>query len=176
MRIKLIWMALHLLAALVPFMAVGAASPAAPTQFGRWPAEFNGQPLARLELTEDEKGFVRGFPGEIARFTDGDNEIIIRWVEKETRKLHPAADCLKGSGYSVSPIPVREDAEGNFWGCVKAKKDGKSLDVCERVFDSDGHSWSDVSSWYWAAVLGRTDGPWWAMTVASESGTQGRVK
>jgi hypothetical protein len=166
MHVARIWIALHVIAALVPLVGMRAASPGAPVQFNAWPSEFNGRPLMRLELTEDEKGFVRGFPGHIARFTDGSQEIIIRWVRKETRKLHPAADCLKGSGYSVKPLPVRTDPEGNFWGCVEADKNGKTLDVCERVFDEAGNSWSDISSWYWAAVLGRTDGPWWAITVA----------
>jgi hypothetical protein len=27
--------------------------------------------------------------------------------------------------------------------------------------------WTDASSWYWAAILGRTRGPWLAVTVAT---------
>ena len=29
----------------------------------------------------------------------------------------------------------------------------------------EGGSFCDVSAWYWAASLGRTRGPWWAVTV-----------
>ena len=170
MYIKRIWIVLHLIIAMVPLMGMKTTITNAPALFDAWPTEFNGMPLKRLALSEDEKGFVSGFPGHIARFTNGSQELIIRWVKRETRKLHPASDCLKGSGYVVKPIPVRKDVEGNLWGCVEANKNGKSLDVCERVFDEAGNSWSDVSSWYWAAVLGKTEGPWWSVTVASKAG------
>ena len=29
-------------------------------------------------------------------------------------------------------------------------------------------SWTDVSSWYWQALLGKTHGPWWAVTVTEK--------
>ena len=168
MAAKHIWILLHLIAFLAPFTAMKAASSGMQTDNFRWPVEFNGKPLERLELSELERGFSRGFPGRIARFTDGSQEIIIRRVQKETRKLHPAADCLKGGGYSVKPLPVRVDLEGKHWGCVQAERGRKVLDVCERIYDEAGNSWSDTSSWYWSAVLGKTTGPWWAVTVADK--------
>jgi hypothetical protein len=44
------------------------------------------------------------------------------------------------------------------------------LYVREVIADSHGNRWTDVSAWYWAAVRGETQGPWWAITVAT-SGT-----
>jgi hypothetical protein len=127
---------------------------------------LEGHNLIRLELTAQERLFGRDFPGHIARFTDGSREIIIRWVQRPTRRLHPAADCLKGVGYEVTPRPIRRDHEGRQWGCFDATRQHKRLRVCERIGDGQQRSWSDVSSWYWAAMLQRTEGPWWAMTVA----------
>jgi hypothetical protein len=30
-----------------------------------------------------------------------------------------------------------------------------------------GESWYDVSSWFRAALLKRSNGPWWAVTIAT---------
>ncbi len=167
MGIRIFWIALHMIAATLPLMTFNAGASAVKTEFLGWPKTFDGRELQRLELSKDEKGFARGFPGHIARFTNGTDEIIIRRLVTKSRKLHPAADCLKGAGYKIKPVPIRRDSEGRLWGCVIAKRGEKRLRVCEIVFDENGSSWSDVSSWYWAAVLNRTKGPWWAMTVAS---------
>jgi hypothetical protein len=48
-----------------------------------------------------------------------------------------------------------------------AQKDGRVRRVCERIYDGQGKAWTDVSSWYWAAMVGRTRGPWFAVTVAT---------
>jgi hypothetical protein len=40
------------------------------------------------------------------------------------------------------------------------------MQVCERIYDQAGASWTDVSSWYWDAALGRSQGPWMAVAVA----------
>jgi len=46
-------------------------------------------------------------------------------------------------------------------------RDGKHLLVRERIYEAAGErSFTDVSSWYWAAVLGRSVGPWWAILIA----------
>ena len=36
----------------------------------------------------------------------------------------------------------------------------------EAITDGTASRWTDVSQWYWEALLGRTQGPWWAITVA----------
>jgi hypothetical protein len=47
-----------------------------------------------------------------------------------------------------------------------ATRGSERLRVRERIYTAAGDSWTDVSSWYWQAVLERTTGPWWAITVA----------
>lgn len=168
-RVLAVWIALHLAAALVPLKNRGAVPKNAPATFTAWPVTFEGRELKRLPLTEREKRYHKKFPGHIARFTDGEREIVIRWLKKETRRLHPISDCLKGSGYDVTPLPLLIDADGRQWSCVSAKRQGTSMQACEIIFDEDGSSWSDVSSWYWASVLRTTEGPFWAITVASDT-------
>jgi hypothetical protein len=40
--------------------------------------------------------------------------------------------------------------------------------VYERIYDVAGNSWSDVSAWYWAALLGKSAGPWWSVVIAEK--------
>ena len=159
---------LYLCAALIPLTLTTQTNTVVDRTFPGWPTEFEGRPLTPIALTEQERGFSRGFPGKIARFSDGHRELIIRYITRPSRKLHPSADCLKGSGYHVTPRPIREDRAGHYWGCVTAMRDNVQLNVCEQISDGAGSSWYDVSSWYWAAILGRSSGPWWAITVAEK--------
>ncbi|MDH3973796.1 MAG: hypothetical protein OEV42_05910 [Deltaproteobacteria bacterium] len=168
MKIKCLWIFLHIFAAAMPFFSFNNTPYIENRNIVEWPVELNGLPLKRLELSHVEKSFGNDFPGEIARFTDGSREIIIRWIKKESRKLHPAADCLKGAGYRVSHLPLRNEGDGRYWGCVKAEMNGKKIRVCEIIYDESGNSWSDTSSWYWSALFGKSNGPWWALTVAEE--------
>lgn len=135
-----------------------------------FPSSFEGKALRELPLSEREQRFLANFPGRISRFSDGEREIVIRIVNSETRKLHPSSDCFRGLGYTVEPLPLETDDSGNNWGCFLAKNRSQALRICERVYDEEGQSWSDVSSWYWAAFVGRTQGPWWAVTVAERTG------
>jgi hypothetical protein len=128
---------------------------------------FEGRPLTRLSLSAVERRFAARFPGQIGRFTDGTRTIILRAVRVPTRMLHPAADCFRGLGYSVEAPRVWKDAAGITWSCFTAVRHGKTRLVCERMYDRQGQAWTDVSSWYWSAVLGRTERPWYAITVVS---------
>jgi len=93
--------------------------------------------------------------------------LIIRWVARETRALHPASDCFKGLGHSIKPLPARVDHAGHSWGVFEARRGDEALQVHERIYDSaDKESWSDVSSWFWQATMEKTSGGWWAVTVA----------
>src|SRR5688500_6271051 len=94
-----------LLAALVPFAAPTPVANAH-SDFPGWPETFEGRSLRVLPLSEIEQRFALSFPGRIGRFSDGQRELIVRWISTPTRKLHPAADCFKGSGYSVKPLPL----------------------------------------------------------------------
>lgn len=131
-----------------------------------FPKEFEGKSLEQLDLTEREKVFLQGFPGEIKRFTDGKREIIVRYVSQATRKLHPASDCFSAIGYSVKPLPIRIDENENKWSCFKAAKDGENLKVCERIYTNSGKNWTDVSSWYWSALSDSSGEGFWAITFA----------
>lgn len=153
-------------AAFAPFAARRAPAGISMDAFPGWPAEFEGRPMRLLPLAGREAGFVRGFPGRIGRFSDGTNEIVVRWVVEPTRKLHPSADCFRGLGYAIVPADSSRDAAGRRWSAFLAVKGGETLLVRELIEGPDGRSWSDVASWYWPAALGRAPGPWWAFTVA----------
>lgn len=161
-----IWITLHCVAACLPFFTSPTFQQARLEQEIAWPTSFRGRPLHRLPLSEKEQRFQKGFPGAIARFTDGERELIFRRILRRSRRVHPAQDCLRGSGYSISPLPLVVDREGKHWGCVQATRSEQSLQVCEQIYDDTGSAFSDVSTWYWASLLGKTEGPWWSVTIA----------
>jgi hypothetical protein len=138
---------------------------AANAGFPGWPTHYEGRPLAAMPLTARENAFVRDFPGRVGRFTDGRREIIIRFVDAPTRRLHSTADCFRGIGYSISPMPVRKNASGAM-SCFRAGHGGDSIAVCEMISDEHGSIWPDVSAWYWSAMFGASVGPWWSFVVA----------
>jgi hypothetical protein len=159
---------------LLPLLESRAASrPQASGETGPrrpWPTTFEGRTLRPLPLTSVEKRFAGDFPGEMARFTDGRREILFRRVREATRRLHPSAECLEASGHAVHPLPAWTDDGGRTWSRMEAVKDGKSLTVRETICEEDALAcWSDVPAWYWPAMLGRSSGPWTAVTV-SETG------
>ncbi len=159
---------LHLSACLVPFLEPPKIGSSQTQTSQLWPTQFQGEPLTRLPMTKQELGFTQTFPGKIARFTDGTRELIIRHIEYPSRMVHPSADCLRGSGYSIEPQPISRDQNSQLWGCVLANRAGKTYRVCERIYDQSGNSWYDVSSWFWSALLNQRQGPWKAITIAEQ--------
>lgn len=159
-----------LLAALAP-LASPTSAPPVTADFPGWPTVFEGRPLRALALTEVEARFVYSFPGRIGRFSDGEREIVMRWIAAPTRKVHAASDCFKGSGYRVTPLPL-QTTHGAPWGAFSAERRDQRLNVREAIVDASGQRWSDVSAWYWAAMRGGTQGPWWAITVATTDPAQ----
>jgi hypothetical protein len=141
-----------------------------PSSFSEWPTSFEGRALTALPLSEREQRFSRDFPGQTARYTDGQREIIIRRITEATRKLHPASDCFEGIGYRVHPLPLRVDKTGARWGSFMATRGAERLRVYERIYaDDGGSSWSDVSAWYWSAAIGgKTSAPWWSVVIAEK--------
>ena len=168
MRSTALYLAACLLAAVAPWLPLGGGARGAETAaaFPGWPASFEGRPLTMLPLSERERRFGDDFPGRVARFTDGEREIVIRWVTEASRKLHPASDCFEGVGYRVEPLPLRVDEAGRRWGSLKATRRDEKLRVFERIYADGGESWPDASAWYWAAAGDAGAGPWWAVTVA----------
>lgn len=131
-----------------------------------WPTHWEGRSLAPLPLTGMERRFAGDFPGGLARFSDGTRELLFRRVARPTRKLHPSADCLRSAGYRIKPLPAERGPGGRTWSRLRADREGVSLAVSEIILDADGASWSDVSSWYWHAALGKSRGPWLAVTAS----------
>jgi hypothetical protein len=137
-----------LAAALAPLLGSNDAR-ATNAGFPGWPAQYEGRSLTALPLTPRENSFVRDFPGRVGRFSDGEREIIIRWVDAPTRRLHSAADCFRGIGYSITPMPVRKNASDAAMSCFRAGHDGDAVAVCEMIRDEHGSIW-----------------PWWSFVVA----------
>jgi hypothetical protein len=153
-------------AAVVPFFADEHRQVSAMNSSVAWPTQFQGRALARLPLSAREQAFLSGFPGSTARFTDGERDIVMRQVLSPTRRLHPAEDCYRGSGYEISESRIVRDSSNSQWHCFNAKRSDGTRNVCEQLRDKDGRRWTDVSSWFWAATLGKSTGPWFVVTVA----------
>jgi hypothetical protein len=137
-------------------------------RFPGWPTHYEQQALTELPLSTREVAFVRDFPGRVGRFTDGRREFIIRFVSAPTRRLHSAADCFRGMGYSVTPLPAHLDKQGRVMGCLRASNRTEVLSVCEVISNERGDHWPDVSAWYWHALFGPSRAPWWSLVVAEK--------
>jgi len=154
------------LGALLPLIAPQREPQAASIRHTEWPQEWDGLELRPLAMSAVEQRFAARFPGAIARFSDGARVIVLRRVEQPTRMLHPAADCFRGLGYAIERAGLERDAQQRLWRCFEAQgRDGQRLRVCERIEAEDGASFIDPSSWFWAAALGQSAGPWQAITV-----------
>ena len=165
----LLFALLGLLAALAPVLP-------RPGQAGEtgnlppWPTRYEGRMLAALPPAPEDRLLARRLPGRLARFSDGRRQIVLRQLTAATRRLHPASDCFRAIGYEVSPAPMRLVAGQGPASCFTARRGGDSFLACETLSDREGRSWPDVSSWYWAALLGTSDGPWLAsLTVERTS-------
>lgn len=139
----------------------------APTHASELPATWQGQPVRPLALSAVEQRFAERFPGSIARLTDGRQIIVLREVAQPTRMLHPAADCFRALGYGIGDerLERTEPAAPSVQRCFTARKGELALRVCEQIEDAQGQRFADTSAWYWAAALGRSSGPWRAVTV-----------
>jgi hypothetical protein len=162
---------LGLVCALLPwaFDAAPAIPPTGPSRTDDWPRVWRGQALQPMALSAVEDRFARQFPGRIARFSLADeSELVWREVQRPTRMLHPAADCWRGIGWQVQPAQLRRDEQADLWRCFEAWRatDGgtERVRVCERIVDAHGRAFTDTSAWFWAATLGKSQGPWQAIT------------
>lgn len=162
--------ALCLAAACLPIGADQCEKPA--TGFPGWPKEWEGKALVELPLSDRERKFNRGFPGELGKFTDGEREFFFRWLNQGTRRVHSSSDCFRGLGYAVTSRGVVLDGKGARWGSYNASRGGKRLILRERISDEGGHEWSDFSAWYWSTLLRTSDGPWLAVTVVEDGASR----
>ncbi len=152
-----------------------AATPSASTPSFEWPATWDGKTLRPMAMSAIEQRFALRFPGSIARFTDDEQRVLVlRHVTQPTRMLHPAADCFRGLGYQISnqrlvratpPAASAQRDQPPMTRCFDAERDGQRLRVCENIVGVEGDSYTDTSSWFWAASMGKSKGPWQAATV-----------
>lgn len=152
--------------ALAPLGRGAGAAAHGDTASPEWPVVWEGRPLRPLALGAFEARFAARFPGHIVRMTDGERTLVLREVREPTRMLHPAADCYRAVGYTIADTHLEHDAQQQLWRCFIAERAGQRLRVCERIVDAAGVSFTDASSWFWAAALGQSTGPWRAVTVA----------
>jgi hypothetical protein len=164
-RWQLPFAALLLACALAPLASPPSAAPRS-TATREAPTEWEGRALRPLALSAVEQRFAARFPGQIARLTDGEQVLVWRAVTAPTRMLHPAADCYRGLGYRIADARLERDAQQRLWRCFVAERGGHRLRVCERIVDAQGQAYTDASSWFWAAQLGQSIGPWQAITTA----------
>jgi len=164
----------------------GAAPASGPAW--EWPTTWEGRPLRPLAAGPVEQRFARQFPGEIVRMSvarppeearsageaegrpvfDGQRVLVLRHATAPTRMLHPAEDCYRGLGYRIADTRLEQDAQQRLWRCFIARRAGGApLRVCERTTDAQGQAFTDTSAWYWAAVAGRSTGPWLAVTTVA---------
>jgi hypothetical protein len=143
---------------------VAASAPAA-----ELPLTWQGAAVRPLALSAVEQRFADHFPGRIARLTDGRQIVVLRDVTAPTRMLHPAADCYRALGYRIEGEQLERSA-ASVQRCFTARKAGVALRVCEQIEDAQGQRFADTSAWYWAAAMGRSSGPWRAVTVTQPLG------
>lgn len=163
---KLLLAAVLALCGLAPLAQRAAALADTSMQPPEWPTVWEGHALRPLAMSAVELRFAARFPGHIARLTDGEQVLVLREVRQPTRMLHPAADCYRGLGYRIAQAQLERDAQERVWRCFIAERDGRRTRVCERIVDAQGQAFTDASSWFWAAQLGQSTGPWQAITTA----------
>ncbi len=140
--------------------------PAAAADLVEWPRWFEGEKLSPVPLSPAEVRFAAGFPGQINVFqTPTGRTVIFRHVLRPSRQLHSSADCLKAAGYTLHPEPLAKDDLGRSWGSWQADGPGPVRRVRELITDRHGLHFPDPSSWFWPALLGKSNGPWTAITV-----------
>ncbi len=134
--------------------------------FGGWPTVYEGQRLTEEPAPPELAEFYRHFPGKVAYFRSGSTRYVFRFLTAPTRRLHPARQCYRASGYDTSHERSCRREDGQRYGCFTARRGTDAVRVSERLYDASGASWTDVSAWYFAAMLGDSQGPWWSVTIA----------
>ena len=144
----------------------GESAEQAAWNFPGWPTQFEGETLVEEPLGGFEMEFAKRFPGKIGRFRAGRRMVIMRWTPRLTHRVHGAAYCLEATRWKIEPRPLEMRADG-AWSVFSATRDGETLHVREQARDASGTTFADVPAWFFSALLGRSTGPWWIVTVAS---------
>lgn len=160
-------------ALLMPLMILATPRHPAPPDLGIGPELFTFDaitlPLTPLPRTDAEMAFAESFPGTLSSYRWADSQVILRRVNEATRRLHPSRDCLRAAGFDTSDAFTVRLSDGSEWARFHATRDGEKWTVSERITSERNHaSWTDISSWYWAAIRQPLNGPWQAETVISK--------
>lgn len=128
--------------------------------------EFQTGVLAAQDVTLERAFSEGGLQATLYR--SADSLILVREIPRPTRKLHSAEDCFRGDGWKIETAPLWKDPYEHNWRRFYAERDGKRLEVRQRIVGEDGWSGTDVSEWFWNAVSGKTKGPWKAWVVVMD--------
>jgi len=133
-----------------------------------WPQlSVNGK-WDNIPLSPIESQFSLEMPGGLAKFSDGESVYILRYMTQVTRKLHPIADCFKSSGYQIKYEPNVIFKDNRYYSYFTASRNEETLRVMESIWDANGNSWSDVSTWYWCNFF-EENGPWFSCAIVANS-------
>jgi hypothetical protein len=158
-------------ATVVKFVAKPAPSSAQVEGF-EFPATFCGRTLREVGMTEAERRFYARLPGTVKQFETSEEKLLVRYVIRSARELHPASECYLANGATleypgpvVYPAPEFSDVLPE-WSRFVAELDGTDYEVTETVISTDGaHRYRDIQEWYWKCATGGEDkGPWIALT------------
>ena len=153
--------------ALAPLLSLSATTSRPLVEAPPFPETFEGEHLIPIPLSVQENSFAREFPGALAVFeTRSGRRVILRQVLQPTRKLHSSADCLRAVGYRLDGRFSESNPDWNHWHATHPVHG--TWQVRERIGD-DAQHWSEVSAWYWAAFLRKSEGPWLAVTVMEKA-------
>ena len=154
-----------LVAGLVPLLPWRTDATASSNEAAReWPEPFRS--MKQGELTDAERRFAAGV--QMGRFHQDGCDWLVRWIRDASRRVHPAEECYRATGWRVQPrlsqvsavSDTRLPAQPRNWGCFAARRGAETVEVCQTIIDENGRSWSDVGSWWWSATFGKSKGPW----------------
>ena len=97
-------------------------------------------------------------PDHVERYREGRHEYTVRTIVEPSRRVHPAEECYRATGWHERALPMRVDSRR--WGCFEATRAAERVEVCETFVDRRGRSWSDAGSWWWSALFAPGGGPW----------------
>ena len=153
-----------LLAALAPWLGAEAAASDEALPFPGW-ARLVPVGFHEIALSEQERLFAEGFPGRVARFSNGRQELVMRWTATASRRLHPSEHCLRGAGFELRPAARGPAVRPGATAWI-AERGEQRLLVQEWIEAGDGRVFASVGEWYWPSALGRSRGPWVAYTLS----------
>ena len=152
------------LAAALPLLSAPRAPRGAPRQ---WPRGGRAAPCARSRSARSSSVLRRAFRAR-SRASPMASACWCCAASASRRAccIRPPI-VFRGLGWRIQHTQLERDAQQRLWRCFEAEgRDGQRLRVCERIAaDDDGSAFVDASSWFWAAALGQSKGPWQAVTV-----------